>query len=108
MAVTVLRRQVGKHAERVFTYKGEPVASVNTKAWTAALKRAGINDFWWHEAHVRDLAQASRNAHTRAAKAWRVEDGAHGRAQRPRSTRRPANGRSPSRLDDRVRWRYDQ
>ena len=49
MAIAVLRRQVGKHANRVFTYRGEPVTSVNTKAWTAALKRAGINDFRWHD-----------------------------------------------------------
>lgn len=49
MALSVLKRQVGKHPIRVFTFKGEPVTSVNTKAWTAALKRAGIQDFRWHD-----------------------------------------------------------
>jgi integrase len=49
MALAVLRQQVGKHADRVFTYRGEPVTGVNAKAWTAALKRAGINDFRWHD-----------------------------------------------------------
>jgi integrase len=34
----------------VFTYRGEPIASqASTKAWTAALKRAGIEDFRWHD-----------------------------------------------------------
>ena len=38
-----------KHATRVFTFRGEPINQVNTKAWTAALKRAGIDDFRWHD-----------------------------------------------------------
>ena len=49
MALSVLLRQVGKHPTHVFTFRGEPVANVNTKAWTAALKRAGIADFRWHD-----------------------------------------------------------
>jgi integrase len=49
MAMGVLRRQVGRHPTRVFTYQGAPVANVNTKAWNAALKRAGIEDFKWHD-----------------------------------------------------------
>ncbi len=48
-AVIVLREQVGKHEQSVFTYKGRPVRYVNTKAWTAALKRAGIMSFRWHD-----------------------------------------------------------
>lgn len=48
-AVLVLRRQVGKHPERVFTYQGKPVREVNTKAWRQALKRVGIEDFRWHD-----------------------------------------------------------
>jgi integrase len=48
-AVLVLRRQLGKHQTRVFTYQGKPVIDVNTKAWRLALKRVGIVDFRWHD-----------------------------------------------------------
>ena len=49
MAPNVLRRQIGKHPTRVFTFRGEPIVQVNTKAWTSALERAGIEDFRWHD-----------------------------------------------------------
>lgn len=49
MAMAMLRKQVGKHLTRVFTYRGAPVSNVNTKAWNAALARAGIEDFKWHD-----------------------------------------------------------
>jgi integrase len=49
MALSVLRRQIGKHPTRVFTFRGEPINQVNTKAWTSALERAGIEDFKWHD-----------------------------------------------------------
>ena len=48
-ALAVLVRQVGKHPVRVFTYNGMPVAWANTLAWRQALKRAGIEDFRWHD-----------------------------------------------------------
>ncbi len=48
-AMLVLRRQMEKHPHFVFTYRGRPVRSVNTKAWKAALNRAGIADFRWHD-----------------------------------------------------------
>ena len=48
-AVDVIRRQIGRHQVRVFTYQGEPVRSVNTRAWTRALRLAGIEDFRWHD-----------------------------------------------------------
>jgi len=48
-AYAVLLRQRGKHHERVFTYQGKPLNSANTKAWQQALKRAGIDDFRWHD-----------------------------------------------------------
>jgi hypothetical protein len=47
--LAVLRRQVGRHPTRVFTFRGQEIANVNTKAWKAALKRAGIEDFRWHD-----------------------------------------------------------
>jgi len=48
-AMAVLHRQLGKHPDRVFTYAGKPIANANTRAWRNALKRAGINDFRWHD-----------------------------------------------------------
>jgi integrase len=33
----------------VFVYRGKPVKQVNTKARKAALKRAGIENFRWHD-----------------------------------------------------------
>lgn len=49
MAMTVLRKQIGKHPTRVFTYQGDEIVQVNTKAWTKALQRAGIENFRWHD-----------------------------------------------------------
>ncbi len=48
-AMLVLRRQLGKHASRVFTYKGKPIKKAGGKAWKQALKRAKIEDFRWHD-----------------------------------------------------------
>jgi integrase len=48
-AQEILRRQIGGHDRYVFTYLGEPVKDCNTKAWKAALKRAGIEGFRWHD-----------------------------------------------------------
>ena len=33
----------------VFTYDGEPVTRANNHAWRKALKRAGIENFRWHD-----------------------------------------------------------
>ena len=49
VALAVLARQIGKHPQRVFTYKGRPIGWANTKSWRNALKRAGIEDFRWHD-----------------------------------------------------------
>jgi integrase len=48
-AVSLIRQQLGRHETHVFSYQGQPVKQVNTKAWYAALKRAGIEDFRWHD-----------------------------------------------------------
>lgn len=48
-ALAVLKRQKDKHSIRVFTFRGKPLNQANTKAWQAAKKRAGIDDFRWHD-----------------------------------------------------------
>lgn len=48
-AIEILHRQLGKHLKWVFTYKGNPIATANTRAWRAALTRAGIENFRWHD-----------------------------------------------------------
>lgn len=48
-AMAMLRQCQGQHQEFVFTYRGKSVWWVGTKAWRSALKRAGIEDFRWHD-----------------------------------------------------------
>jgi integrase len=48
-AVALVSKRVGKHVTYVFTFRGVPVVQVSTKAWYAALDRAGIKDFRWHD-----------------------------------------------------------
>jgi len=48
-AIQIVTRQLGKHPTHVFTYKGNTIFQVSTKGWYAALKRAGIEDFRWHD-----------------------------------------------------------
>ena len=48
-AVAVLQKQIGKHREVVFTFKGKPIEQVSTAAWYKALSRAGIANFRWHD-----------------------------------------------------------
>ncbi|MCP1469575.1 integrase [Sphingobium sp. OAS761] len=49
IALAVLQRQWGKHPTHVFTYRGNPLRSANTRKWRAALKACGIEDFRWHD-----------------------------------------------------------
>jgi integrase len=48
-AMEVLMRRRGDHPTHVFAYEGHPIGQVNTKAWRAALERAGIKNFRWHD-----------------------------------------------------------
>jgi len=47
--VALISKQVGKHATYVFSYRRKPITQVSTKAWYAALRRAGIADLRWHD-----------------------------------------------------------
>jgi integrase len=49
MATNVVMDQVGKHPVHVFSYQGQPIKQVSTRAWYHALKRAGIEDFRFHD-----------------------------------------------------------
>ena len=48
-AVNVIRRQIGKHHSRVFTYRGNPVKCITNKTWKKALRQAGIEDLRFHD-----------------------------------------------------------
>lgn len=48
-AINVIRKQLGKHPQFVFTYGGRQIKECNTKAWKKALVRAGIDNFRWHD-----------------------------------------------------------
>ncbi len=49
VAIAVLRKQIGKHQTNVFTFRGNAVHQVNTKAWHKTLKQVGIENFRWHD-----------------------------------------------------------
>lgn len=48
-AIDVLKNQMGKHPQFVFSYGGRPIIQLSTKAWKKALSRAGIKNFKWHD-----------------------------------------------------------
>ena len=48
-ALAILKRRQRSHPEFVFTYRGNPVARITSKAWAAALQRANITDLRWHD-----------------------------------------------------------
>lgn len=48
-AMAVLRDQEGMHETRVFTRDGQPITELSHRMWKAALTRAGISDYRWHD-----------------------------------------------------------
>jgi len=61
-AVLLVRAQDGRHPKHVFSFRKRPIKQVSTKSWYAALERAGIVDFRWHDSR-----------HTWAS--WHVQNG---------------------------------
>jgi integrase len=48
-AVSIIRGRIGKHVTHVFSFRGQAIRQVSTKAWYQALARCGIEDFRWHD-----------------------------------------------------------
>ena len=49
-AVDVLKQEVGKHPRYCFTYRGKPITGpISNKGWFAALERAGLQNFRFHD-----------------------------------------------------------
>lgn len=48
-AMEILRQCVGDSATHVFTYQGKPMKALSHKTWKKALKKAGIENFRWHD-----------------------------------------------------------
>ena len=48
-AMAVINRQRGKHEERVFTYRGKPMAGLNEGAWQRHRKKVGLSDVRIHD-----------------------------------------------------------
>lgn len=48
-AYSLILKHKGEHTTHVFSFRGHPITQVSTKAWYAALKRAGITNFRWHD-----------------------------------------------------------
>ncbi|MGH8655801.1 MAG: tyrosine-type recombinase/integrase, partial [Gammaproteobacteria bacterium] len=60
-ALMVLQRCIGNHAKHVFTYRGNPVKGVDNNTWKRACRRAGIEDFRWHDLRVCEKTYCARD-----------------------------------------------
>jgi integrase len=44
-----LQKQIGRHCDLVFSFKGKPIEQVRTAGWYKALARSSIGDFYRHD-----------------------------------------------------------
>lgn len=49
LAVRIVKRHRGEHADFVFTFRGEPLQEPGGLAWRKALRVAGVSNFRWHD-----------------------------------------------------------
>lgn len=103
-AVAVLEGQVGLHSKWVFPLNGRAISKCSNKSWYSALRRAGIDDFRWHDLrHTWASWHAQNGANTadlRELGAWSnermVERYAHLSAQRLATVAANLNGILPA------------
>lgn len=48
-AINILKAQKKQQREYVFTYNGNKITQVSTRAWRNVLKKIGIKNFRWHD-----------------------------------------------------------
>lgn len=48
-SINILKEEMGKHPEYVFTFRNHPIKRANTRAFKKALARAGIDPISWHK-----------------------------------------------------------
>lgn len=48
-AIEILRQQLGNHHEYAFSYRSRPMVSINNTNFKKYLKKAGIENFRWHD-----------------------------------------------------------
>jgi integrase len=48
-ALALVRAQIGQHPDRIFAFRGKPIARASDSAWYKALKQRGLRDFRWHD-----------------------------------------------------------
>lgn len=48
-AIEIIKSQIGKHDEFVFSHEGKPIQPIKNKTWKKACDNAGITNFKWHD-----------------------------------------------------------